>query len=65
MVLKLLDEYTSSEEVADALEVPLTATQRLELGYDIMMRHRDELIALVERIIHELVKCGEECTDLW
>ena len=39
--------------------------QRLELGYEVMMRHRNELNELVMMISKELMDCGEECTDLW
>mmetsp|Transcript_22389 Transcript_22389/g.41117 ORF Transcript_22389/g.41117 Transcript_22389/m.41117 type:complete len:867 (+) Transcript_22389:243-2843(+) len=60
VVLKSLEKYASPVEVAEALVVPSTATQRLELGYEIMMRHRNELIELAERISQELMECGEE-----
>jgi len=65
VVLKSLEAYASTEEVAKALVVPSSATQRLELAYEMMMQHRDELIELVEMISRELMDCGEECTDLW
>ncbi|KAL7553777.1 hypothetical protein ACHAWF_017104, partial [Thalassiosira exigua] len=64
VAFRTLEEYASPEEVASALVVP-SATRRLELAYDIMMRHRDELVDLVKIVSQELIDCGEECTDLW
>jgi len=65
VAFKSLEAYVAPNEVAEALVVPNSATQRLERAYEIMMRHRDELMELVEKISQELMECGEECTDLW
>ena len=64
VVFQTLQEYATSEEVAMALLAP-SATQRLDMAYTIMMRHRNELVELVKLISNELNDCGEECTDLW
>lgn len=63
--LRSLEAYASAGEVAEALVVPASAAERLELVCALMMRHRDELDNLVEIVSRELVECGEECTDLW
>jgi hypothetical protein len=59
-----LKEYATPQELAAALLIP-SATERLELGYAIMIRHRNELNDLVKIVSEELSECGEECTDLW
>ena len=64
IAFRTLEEYASPEEVAAALLAP-SATQRLEMAYGIMIRHRDELYELVEMISQELGDCGEECADIW
>ncbi|KAL9178922.1 hypothetical protein ACHAXT_011895 [Thalassiosira profunda] len=64
VAFRSLEEYATSREVAEALLMP-SATQRMELAYAIMLRHRDDLEALAEMISDELVDCGEECSDLW
>ena len=65
VVLKPLETYAAPDEIARVLSVPTSATQRLELEYEIMLRHRDELAEMAERISRKLTECGEEYTDLW
>lgn len=65
VVFKSLENIVTPQEVAEALVMPSSATRRLEMGYDIMMRHRNELAEFVRRISKELMDCGEECSDMW
>ncbi|KAL7430156.1 hypothetical protein ACHAXH_001221 [Discostella pseudostelligera] len=64
VTFRTLEMYATPNEVAAALLASSTI-QRLELGYEVMMRHRNELNELVMMISKELMDCGEECTDLW
>ncbi|KAL3757843.1 hypothetical protein ACHAWU_006151 [Discostella pseudostelligera] len=64
VIFRTLEMYATPHEVAAAL-LASSAIQRLELGYEVMMRHRNELNELVTMISKELMDCGEECTDLW
>mmetsp|Transcript_21300 Transcript_21300/g.46234 ORF Transcript_21300/g.46234 Transcript_21300/m.46234 type:complete len:795 (+) Transcript_21300:201-2585(+) len=64
VIFHTLEEYATPQEVAMALLAP-SATERLELGYMIMMCHVSELKQLVRIVSDELMECGEECTDLW
>ena len=64
VVFNTLKEYATPQELAASLLIP-SATERLELGYAIMIRHRNELNDLVKIVSEELSECGEECTDLW
>lgn len=64
VIFRTLGEYATPHEVATALLAP-SATERLELGYTIMMRHVGELKQLARIVSEELMECGEECTDLW
>jgi|ERR1712192_26809 len=64
VLFNTLKEYATPQEMAASLLIP-SATERLELGYDIMIRHRNELNDLVKLVSEELSECGEECTDLW
>ena len=52
------------DELAAGLLAP-SATHRLELGFEVMMRHKEKLHELVRIISDKLIDCGEECTDLW
>jgi hypothetical protein len=61
-VLKTLE--VTPTELAALLLTP-SATRRLELEFDIIMRHKEKLRQLVRIINEELMDCGEECTDLW
>lgn len=61
-VLKTLE--VTPTELAALLLSP-SATRRLELEFDIIMRHKEKLRELVRIINEELIDCGEECTDLW
>ena len=61
-VLKTLE--VTPTELAALLLTP-SATRRLELEFDIIMRHKEKLRQLVRIINEELIDCGEECTDLW
>jgi hypothetical protein len=60
-VLKTLE--VTPTELAALLLTP-SATRRLELEFDIIMRHKEKLLQLVRIINEELMDCGEECTDL-
>lgn len=64
VVFKSLEKYASPSDMALALLAP-SATERFQMAYDIMMRHREELMTLVEKMSDDLRECGEECTDLW
>ena len=64
VALRTLENYASPTELATAL-LKLTANERLDLSYEIMSRHKDELIALTRTMSKDLMDCGEECTDLW
>jgi len=64
VLFNTLKEYATPQELAASLLIP-SATERLELGYAIMIRHRNELNDLVKLVSEELSECGEECTDLW
>jgi hypothetical protein len=64
VIFRTLEMYATPNEVAAVLLASSTI-QRLELGYEVMMRHRNELNELVMMISKELMDCGEECTDLW
>jgi hypothetical protein len=64
VVLRVLDKYATPSELALAMLAP-SATERLDLAYEIMARHREELLVLVEKMSTALRECGEECTDLW
>ena len=64
VALRTLEDYASPTELATAL-LKLTAKERLDLSYEIMSRHKDELIALTRTMSKDLMDCGEECTDLW
>lgn len=63
VIFRTLEEYASLQEAAMSLLL-LSATERLELGYEIMMRHVRELKDLVRIVSEELMGCCEECTDL-
>jgi hypothetical protein len=62
-VLRTLEEYATPAEVAAGLLAP-SATLRLELALEVMMRHKEKLHELVRIISEELMDCGEECTEL-
>ena len=64
VLFNTLKEYATPQELAASLLIP-SATERLDLGYTIMIRHRNELNDLVKLVSEELSECGEECTDLW
>jgi hypothetical protein len=61
-ILKTLE--VTPTELATLL-LTQSATRRLELEFDIIMRHKEKLHQLVQIINDELIDCGEECTDLW
>ncbi len=64
VIFRTLEKYASPNEMAAAL-LASSAIQRLELGYEIMMRHRNDLSELVMMMSQDLMDCGEECSDLW
>eukprot|EP01083_Nonionella_stella_P022107 61121_1 len=64
VIFRTLEEYATPQEMAAAL-LTQSATERFELGYKIMLRHRKELVDLIEIVSDELLDCGEECSDLW
>ena len=64
VIFQTLKEYATPQEMAAAL-LTSSATKRLELGYEIMLRHKNELNDLVKIVSEKLIDCGEECTDLW
>eukprot|EP00970_Alexandrium_tamarense_P017463 scaffold9632_cov232-Alexandrium_tamarense.AAC.4 len=64
VVFKSLEKYASPSDMALALLAP-SATERFQMAYDIMMRHREELMTLVEKMSDDLRECeasseGEE-----
>ena len=61
---RCLEEYVDPSDIAAALMTP-SATERLNMAYEIMMRHREELNELVKTISDDLLECGDECKDLW
>jgi hypothetical protein len=61
-ILKTLE--VTPTELATLL-LTQSATRRLELEFDIIMRHKEKLHQLVRIINDELIDCGEKCTDLW
>jgi hypothetical protein len=61
---RCLEKYADPSDIAKALLTP-SATERLNLAYDIMMRHREELNELVSMISDDLFECGDDCKDLW
>ena len=63
-VLRTLEEYATPAELAAGLLAP-SATSRLDLGFEVMMRHKEKLNELVRIISEELMDCSEECTDQW
>ncbi len=64
VIFRTLETYASPDELAAAL-LASSAIQRLELGYEIMTRHRNDLNELVMMMSQHLMDCGEECSDLW
>ena len=64
VIFRTLEMYADPDELAAAL-LSSSAIQRLELGYEVMLRHRNELNELVMMMSKDLIDCGEECTDLW
>jgi hypothetical protein len=64
VVLQVLEKYATPSELAVAMLAP-SATERLDIAHDILSRHREELMVLVEKMSSDLRDCGEECTDLW
>mmetsp|Transcript_3827 Transcript_3827/g.8597 ORF Transcript_3827/g.8597 Transcript_3827/m.8597 type:complete len:734 (+) Transcript_3827:187-2388(+) len=64
VALRTLEDYASPTELATAL-LTLTAKERLDMSYEIMLRHKDELSALTRTMSKDLIDCGEECKDLW
>jgi len=63
-VLRTLEDYATPAELAAGLLAPC-ATRRLEIGFEVMMRHKEKLNELVRIISEELMDCREECTDQW
>jgi len=63
-VLRMLEDYATPAELAVGLLAPC-ATRRLEIGFEVMMRHKEKLNELVRIISEELMDCREECTDQW
>ena len=61
---RCLEKYADPSDIAKALLTP-SATERLNLAYYIMMRHRGELNGLVSMISDDLFECGDDCKDLW
>eukprot|EP01083_Nonionella_stella_P240254 840074_1 len=59
VLFNTLKEYATPQELAASLLIP-SATERLELGYAIMIRHRNELNDLVKIVSEELSECGED-----
>ena len=64
VALRTLEDYASPTELATAL-LTVSAKERLDMSYEIMLRHKDELSALTRTMSKDLIDCGEECTDLW
>ena len=61
---RCLEKYADPSDIAKALLTP-SATERLNLAYNIMLRHRGELNGLVSIISDDLFECGDDCKDLW
>ena len=60
IAFKCLEEYVDPSDVAAAMLSP-SATERLNMAYDLMMRHREELTELVKMISDDLHECGDDC----
>jgi len=64
IAFRCLEEYVDPSDIAAAMLAP-SATERLNMAYDLMMRHREELNELVKMISDDLYECGDDCKDLW
>jgi len=64
IAFKCLEEYVDPSDIAAAM-LTRSATERLNMAYDLMMRHREELNELVKMISEDLYECGDDCKDLW
>jgi len=64
IAFRCLEEYVDPSDIAAAMLTP-SATERLNMAYDLMMRHREELNELVKMISDDLYECGDDCKDLW
>mmetsp|Transcript_1281 Transcript_1281/g.2055 ORF Transcript_1281/g.2055 Transcript_1281/m.2055 type:complete len:112 (+) Transcript_1281:3-338(+) len=64
IAFRCLEEYVDPSDIAAAM-LTRSATERLNLAYDLMMRHREELNELVKMISDDLYECGDDCKDLW
>jgi len=64
VAFRCLEEYVDPSDIAAAMLTP-SATERLNMAYDLMMRHREELNELVKMISDDLYECGDDCKDLW
>jgi len=63
VAFKCLEEYVDPSDVAAAM-LTSSATERLNMAYEVMMRHREELNECV-KVISDLFECGDDCKDLW
>lgn len=64
IAFRCLEEYVDPSDIAAAM-LSRSATERLNMAYDLMMRHREELNELVKMISDDLYECGDDCKDLW
>ena len=64
IALRCLEEYVDPSDIAAAMLTP-SATERLNMSYELMMRHKEELNELVKMISDNLFECGAECKDLF
>lgn len=64
VAFKCLEEYVDPSDIAAAM-LTRSATERLNMAYDLMMRHKEELNELVKMISDDLYECGDDCKDLW
>ncbi|KAL7438852.1 hypothetical protein ACHAXM_006437 [Skeletonema potamos] len=63
VAFRCLEEYVDPSDVAPAM-MTLSATERLNMAYEVMMRHREELNEFVKMISDDLFECGDDCKDL-
>lgn len=64
IAFRCLEEYVDPFDIAAAM-LSRSATERLNMAYDLMMRHREELNEYVKIISDDLYECGDDCKDFW